>query len=81
VSFVSFTAAHGHSHDGVHHAHSHDHHEEVNPSFKYSKQANEKVKQNPEYDPHTHHHGHSHDEVRAKRYAEPPKPKEAPTGY
>lgn len=81
VSCASFIEGHGHSHDGVHHAHSHEH-EDVNPSFKYSRQANERVKQNPEHNPHSHDHHHSHntDDVRARRYAEE-KPKEPPTGY
>lgn len=47
--------AHGHAHDDDHH----HHHEEVNPSFKYSKQANEQVKREVPHANHDH-HGHSH---------------------
>lgn len=60
----SLTAAHSHSQDGGHHGHSHDgahhghSHEDVNPSFKYSKQANEAAKK---AEP-SHHHHHSHSE-------------------
>lgn len=85
VSYASFIAAHGHSHDGVdHHGHSH---EDVKPSFKYSKQANEEVKKKENHHQgHGHNcHGHSHDEPRAKREVptqEKVQQKEVPTtGY
>ena len=77
ISCVSFIAAHGHSHDGDH-AHSLDH-EDVNPSFKYSKQANEQVKKQHNPSGHDHnHHSHSHDEPRTKREVHQEK---IPTGY
>lgn len=53
---ASLAAAHGHSHDGAHHGHSH---EDVNPSFKYSRQANEAAKK---AEPSHHHHEHHHSE-------------------
>lgn len=86
ISYACLSAAHGHSHDGMDHGHSH---EEVNPSFKYSKQANEQVKkqENPSAQHHHHGHdchGHSHgEEPRAKRevpHQEKLKQKEVPTG-
>lgn len=80
VSYASFIAAHGHSHDGDH-AHSHGH-EDVNPSFKYSKQANDQIKQ--QHNPSGHdckHHGHSHDEPRTKREVPPEKQEKIPAGY
>jgi hypothetical protein len=85
VSYATFIAAHGHSHDGVHHAHSHGHEEDANPSFKYSKQANEQVKKQepPAHQHHGHDCGHSHDEPRVKREVpqqEKMSQKEVPTG-
>jgi hypothetical protein len=87
ISYASFTAAHGHSHDGVDHAHSHGNHEDSKPSFKYSKQANEEVKK--QANPSAHHgghghdcHGHSHDEPKVKRevpHQEKLKQKEVPS--
>lgn len=67
---ASLTAAHGghhgHSHDGADHGHSH---EDVNPSFKYSKQANEAAKKAEPSHHHHHHEPHSHS------HSENPKPK------
>lgn len=66
---ASLAAAHGHSHDGAHHGHSHDgahhghSHEDVNPSFKYSRQANEAAKK---AEPSHHHHEHHHHSEKAK---------------
>lgn len=59
VSCVSLITAHGHTHDGEHHHHSHE--EDVNPSFKYSRHANEELKKKENPASHNH-HGHSHDE-------------------
>lgn len=63
VCCASLIAAHGHSHDGDHH---HSHGEDVKPSFKYSRQANEEVKHESHHhhdDDHIHneHHGHHHE--------------------
>lgn len=81
VGCASLIAAHGHSHDGVHHAHSHEDFEDVKPSFKYSRQANEEVKKQENHEPHNH-HGHSHGE--SHHHPEPPKEvpkaKEIPAG-
>jgi hypothetical protein len=67
---ICCTLAHDHSHHGHdhdHHGHSHD----EPPSFKYTKQANEEVKQQQHNHAHQHHAGcgHSHD------HPEPPKAK------
>lgn len=71
---ASLAAAHthdgahdGHSHDGAHHGHSH---EDVNPSRKYSRQANEEAKK--AVPTHHHHEPHSH--------FEKPKAKAPPAG-
>lgn len=65
ICCINLIIAHEHSHDGNHHHshggnhhHSHDDHghsHDENPSFKYSRKANEEVK------PKVNHHGHSHD--------------------
>lgn len=55
----SLIAAHGHSHDE-----DHSHEEDVKPSFKYSRQANEQTKQQVNHASHNH-HGHSHGEEEA----------------
>ncbi|KFB39492.1 hypothetical protein ZHAS_00006988 [Anopheles sinensis] len=59
LSFPTLCGAHGqHAHDHDH-LHEHDHHHHENPSFKYSKHANEMYEE-PVADPHHHHH-HEHD--------------------
>lgn len=56
---ISLIKAHEHSHNHGGHHHSHDHAHNEPPSFKYSKQANEQVKEKHNQ---PHHHSHSHDE-------------------
>lgn len=75
VSCTSFIAAHGHSHDGVHH-HSHDDFDDVKPSFKYSKQANDQVKKpdsNHGHDCHGHSHGGDDDHHHHQHHEEVPR--------
>ncbi|KAG5864508.1 hypothetical protein JTB14_030339 [Gonioctena quinquepunctata] len=44
ITFISNVSAHGHSHDDHDHSHEDHHgHSHQPPSFKYSKQANEKI--------------------------------------
>lgn len=61
-----------HHHHNHHHDHDHDHgHEEFNPSYKYSKQANEPEHhhhQHHEHDHHAHHNGgHEKDATKQPR--------------
>lgn len=76
VCCVSFLAAHSHSPDDHHHSHE----EDVNPSFKYSRQANEQIKQQANHASHNH-HGHSHGEPHHDhQHVEKQKTKELPAG-
>lgn len=77
ISCARSISAHGHSHDGVHHHHSHE--EDIKPSFKYSRQANEEVKYKEHIEEHNH-HGHSHGEAHHHHHDEP-MAKEVPAGY
>lgn len=55
---------HGHGHAHNHHGHAHDHHghsHDEPPSFKYSRQANEAIKEKVEEPKPSKAHGHSHD--------------------
>lgn len=83
VGCVSLIAAHGHTHDGDHH-HSHGDFEDVKPSFKYSRQANEENKPQEKHGSHDHHdHEHSHDEPHHDHHhhhKEVPKAKDVPAG-
>ncbi|KAG5681394.1 hypothetical protein PVAND_010835 [Polypedilum vanderplanki] len=58
---VNLIRAHGHSHDDDHHHH-HHHHSHEEPSFKYSKAANEKIKAEKHHHHHNHDDHHSHSE-------------------
>jgi len=76
VCFARLVDSHGHSHDG--HDHHHHHEEEVNPGFKYSRQANEQIKKQESHGGHSS-HGHAHDEPHHDHHhSEKPKAKEAP---
>ncbi|XP_053697433.1 protein catecholamines up [Sabethes cyaneus] len=64
LSFPTLCDGHGHFDDHDHHDHHHHHHDE-NPSFKYSKQANEMYQEDHVHheqhqNGHGHHHDHSH---------------------
>uniref|UniRef100_A0A1Q3F2B2 Putative zip zinc transporter n=1 Tax=Culex tarsalis TaxID=7177 RepID=A0A1Q3F2B2_CULTA len=60
------TLAGGHLHEHDHNHHGHHHHHDENPSFKYSKQANEQY----EDDHHHDHHHHHHDESPGFKYSQ-----------
>lgn len=78
VCCASLVDSHGHSHDE--HDHHHHHEEEVNPSFKYSRQANEQVKNQASHASHNS-HGHAHDEPHHDHHHnQKAKPKEVPAG-
>ncbi|XP_058453800.1 protein catecholamines up-like [Malaya genurostris] len=65
MSLPTLCDAHGHfddhDHDLHHHHHHHHHGHDENPSFKYSRQANEVYRE--ENSDHDHHHGHSHNHI------------------
>lgn len=65
VGCAALTAAHGHSHDGHDH-HGHSHEEDVKPSFKYSKQANQQVKKEESHSHDDHHHHHHEEKLETK---------------
>lgn len=67
VGCTSLVSAQGHSHDGHDHHHGHSHEEDVNPSFKYSKQANEQVKKEANHAGHHHHHDAPHHHHRGEK--------------
>ena len=78
VFSATFIAAHGHSHDE--HDHHHSHEEDVNPSFKYSRQANEQINKQANHASHDH-NGHSHDESHHDHFhGEKPKTKDVSAG-
>lgn len=62
LSFPTLCSGH-YDHDHDHDHHDHHHHHDQNPSFKYSKQANEMYQEEShDHHHHDHDHGHHHDD-------------------